>query len=277
MKTFCALLIVLTVWTSDAASYAHRRCGERKAIAAACIYSFNLEESAAVWTNAVATTWGLRDGLSNLRLPSSSPVYQTNGFIGFGIGFNNNEQDYAYIDGSENQGSTYVCMYLVWVKLHSMTGYGMYSSQVIQAKFDNTSTTDQGTGEYQLSLDTAAERFQFYIYDQTTGNSGIVANTFGAPALETWYLVAAYISSDGIATTTIGISVNGGTADTGSTSIVPGTTEPIDTTFGRVDYDLDFQQAYIDLDMPSKFNRPLTQRELRLVLNCGQGRKWPYN
>lgn len=68
-----------------------------------------------------------------------------------------------------------------------------------------------GTGnnrEYMIRYNTATDRFNFYVSNDGTANDGVVADTFGAVTIATWYFIRCWY--DG---TKIYISVNNGTAD----------------------------------------------------------------
>lgn len=97
----------------------------------------------------------------------------------------------------------------VWIKLDSKGALRTFVSK------DNT-----GAGEYCLRYNNSSDRFELLVYSAINTPVSILANTLGSPSTGTWYLLtASYDNTAHVAS----LSVNAGTADTGSvTSVAAG-------------------------------------------------------
>jgi hypothetical protein len=124
--------------------------------------------------------------------------------------------------------------------------------------------------EYVLQYTNASVRFVFTVLDTAGSTIGLVtANTFGAPATATWYLVIAWHDS---VNNVVGISVNAGTADTAVTTGVPadktatfyiGADQAVSNWDGRID-EVGF------------WKKVLTATERTTLYNGGVGRTYPF-
>jgi hypothetical protein len=124
--------------------------------------------------------------------------------------------------------------------------------------------------EYVLQYTNASVRFVFTVLDTAGSTIGLVtANTFGAPSTGTWYLVVAWHDS---VNNLVGISVNGGTADTAATTGVPadktatfyiGADQAVSNWDGRID-EVGF------------WKKVLTATERTNLYNGGAGRTYPF-
>ncbi|KAA3644794.1 MAG: hypothetical protein DWQ07_15420 [Chloroflexi bacterium] len=132
-------------------------------------------------------------------------------------------------------------------------------------------TRDEGGSgrEYWLGYNSVADRFGFYIYNSNGTNVGYVAaNTFGSPSVDQWYYVYAEHDAEN---NTVGISINGGTLDTSSTSGVPSDTSIATVLGGTSTGNLDGR-----LDDWGFWKRLLTNQERTDLYNAGRGWEYPF-
>lgn len=92
-----------------------------------------------------------------------------------------------------------------WVYIHAKNN----SNAII-----NKGDLNAGPWEYQLERRNATDRFRFFVSDGSVSGN-VEATTFGAPTLDTWYLVIAW--HDSVANT-VNITVNAGATDSTSYS-----------------------------------------------------------
>ena len=94
-----------------------------------------------------------------------------------------------------------------WVYLDSKPGAGAFMA--IAGKYVSPNR------EYRLIWDSVDDRFKFQVSDTGANAVTVIASTFGAPALGTWYLVKGW--HDSVANT-INIQINDGAVDSGAHS-----------------------------------------------------------
>ena len=75
--------------------------------------------------------------------------------------------------------------------------------------------------EYDILWNQATDRYRWIVFDGTNLIGDVSANTFGVPALNTWYLVVAWHNA---VANTVSIQINGGVVDVAGTGGVPGDT-----------------------------------------------------
>lgn len=147
-----------------------------------------------------------------------------------------------------------------WVYLDTLA-----VTQILAAKSSNIGAA--ANNEYALYYASTAR----FIFRVSTGavDTLLTANTFGAPALSTWYLVIAWHDS---VNNVIGISVNAGTPDTSAyaSGVVDSTNAfrlGADTQAGR----------YLNgrLDEVAVWKRVLTSNERARLYNAGAGVTYP--
>lgn len=67
-----------------------------------------------------------------------------------------------------------------------------------------------GQREYWLYWNDTNDRFEFRVFNSTTGSNIVTASTFGAPSVDTWYWVMGWVDNTA---NTVNISINDGTVD----------------------------------------------------------------
>jgi hypothetical protein len=116
-----------------------------------------------------------------------------------------NDEYLSHADNADLSTGDITFMLRVWVKLESKRQYGSMVNK----------WTSGGNLEFELIYESGPDRFLFYVSSSGSNAQSVVANNFGAPSTGTWYLLHAWHNAT---TNEIGISVNGGTADTVSWS-----------------------------------------------------------
>ncbi len=150
-----------------------------------------------------------------------------------------------------------------WVNLTSKPAALM----CIAAKFAATS----GNAEYFLYWDNAADRFSFAVYRATDSGKIAVANTLGAPATATWYMVTAWHDA---AADTVNIEANAGVTDSTATT---GALQAAGTAafgIGGVAAGSFFDGAIGEVGF---WKRVLTRQERSWLYNNGRGRTYPFD
>jgi hypothetical protein len=145
--------------------------------------------------------------LSAVNTPTSNP-----GKIGDAVQLTKTDGDYLTIaDNADTSTGNINFSGIVWVYLDSKPA----ATMVIAGK-DTVSNT---TREWLLTWNNTLDRFQFQ-----SGRSGsttvdaVTANTFGAPSLSTWYMIAFGHNAD---SGQVWISVNDGAVDSASRTTGP--------------------------------------------------------
>jgi hypothetical protein len=146
-----------------------------------------------------------------------------------------------------------------WAKLASKPGGG---SMFILGKDGNTT----GTREYDLSYDTATDRFRFHTgRASVTTLDTVTSANLGAVSTGVWYFIAATMDTTG---NVIAIQVNNGTADTLAKTIdPPNTGQPFE--IGRFTGGLNYWDG--DIDEMGVWKRVLNSTELTALYNGGAG------
>lgn len=148
------------------------------------------------------------DSFGTNHLTDINTVGSTTGKIGTCGQFVNTNAEYLSIadNAALSLGASDMTI-TAWVYLDSKSG----GPHCIVSKYQS------GTNEYLLYLDGGLDRFRLLVY--TSGSLvWVTGNTFGAPALSTWYFVVATLT---LSTVTGRLSVNNGTMDSASGSGTP--------------------------------------------------------
>lgn len=159
----------------------------------------------------------------------------------------------------------------MWVYLASKPGNAMAPAGQWAA-----GTTDGAS--WRLQWQNTTDRFRFQVATSVGGAvAGTVpADTLGAPALATWYLLAAFHDP---VTNQIGISVNGGPYDLAATTNTVADATPAFTIgcdlVGGTEAPTRFWDGRID-EVAFWKGRILTPRELRWLYHSGRGRVGPF-
>lgn len=138
-----------------------------------------------------------------------------NNTVGVGTGKFSNAGDFESTNSeylSHTDNATLQCgdtdyVIRAWVQLESKS-----ANRVIVSKLDQVG----GQLDYELAYVAATDRFKLRVFKGGT-DSGITANNFGSPSTATWYLLHAWYDATN---NVLGISVNAGTADTTSLSVL---------------------------------------------------------
>lgn len=133
-----------------------------------------------------------------------------------------------------------------------------------------------GAREWQLDYTASSKRFRFYANNVSDATVIAIANTFGTPSLNTWYLVCGWFDP---ADNKLRISVNGGAADAssaltggmkaaGASGLYVGVAHLGTTSFTN--------GANALIDEVGLWNRPPTSDELTVLYNGGTGITYPF-
>lgn len=194
---------------------------------------------------------------------SGSPTYPT-GKIGKAFGLAAASLQYVFRADEAllrvgSSGFTTTC----WVNLASKPA----SIMTALSKWFGDGVND----EYQVRWNNTGDRFEF-IARRTGTTVTLVANNFGAPATSTWYFVACWYNSS---TQTLYISVNDGTADSGS---LGGAINPSGTGQAKVGRLVLATPRFWDgmIDEVGFWQRTLTASEITALYNGGSGVTYPF-
>lgn len=149
------------------------------------------------------------DSINGYDLTDNNTVGSATGLFGNAADFEegNSESLNRSTDDADLSGGDVKLFFRAWVKIESLTSFnGILSSW-----------GSDGNRSYTLFVNTTSNRFVFTVTPDGAQSSAVdlPANNFGAPSAGVWYLIHAW--HDSVANE-IGISVNGGTADTVSHS-----------------------------------------------------------
>jgi hypothetical protein len=223
-------------------------------------------------TDNLVSFWSLDEASGNaLDAHGSNTLTETSGTIASATGKVSGARDFEagdteHFEIADNASlSTGDIDYTIaaWVQLESL------ATGTIAAKFGTTGNQR----EWRFYYDATASRFRLSV-SPTGASAGTVtasADTFGVPSTGTWYHVVAWHDS---VNNLVGISVNGGTADTTAhaTGSINGTAA---FTVGvRLDPAADYWDGLID--EVGFWKRVLTSSERTELYNAGNGLAYPF-
>jgi hypothetical protein len=122
---------------------------------------------------------------------------------------------------------------------------------------------DGNQNEIAIGYNEVLDRFSFQM-----APGSVTANTFGAPTVDTWYMLSAYYNST---TDKMGISVNAGTVDEADQTTGENTPSVLNFYVGA-QIPLLFAN-HTKVDIIHVWNRVLTQDEVAYMYNGGVGRQ----
>ena len=135
---------------------------------------------------------------------NTGPVNGTPGTIATPLATNylyRSAAEQTLIDGTacDLQPGNFDFAYLVWVKLSTKT-----ADRTVLSRWNSTA----GQGAYDLFYNSTVDRFKWEVAAGPGLFTSVLANTFGSPSINTWYML--YVEHNWT-TKNIGVSVNAGT------------------------------------------------------------------
>jgi len=130
-----------------------------------------------------------------------------------------------------------------------------------------------GQSEYVLQWLNTTDRFRMIVYRATDSAQIAVANSLGAPALDTWYFIVGWNDHTNL---TVNIEVNAGATD--STSLA-GATQAASAAALDIGANSVAGTSYLNGKMAevAKWDRLLTRQERVWLYNNGRGRTFPFD
>lgn len=201
------------------------------------------------------------DSAGSNNLTNSGVTFST-GKVGNAGFFTASESDYMEITDNADVSISADATIQSWVRI-SGTG----SNQNFVSKWGSTAANQ----DYLLYYNSSTSRFQFAVRDAAEVLTQIAANNFGAPSVDTWYLIHAWHDATN---DILGIAVNAGTADTTSYSL--------GVNDSGQSFNLGSQEggtaSFLDgaLDEVAIWKRVLSSAERTELYNSGSGRDYTY-
>lgn len=128
-----------------------------------------------------------------------------------------------------------------------------------------------GGAKNEYFLRYSSSRFSFRLYTEDGGNGSPVANSFGAPSVDTWYFIFCYF--DPVAEAA-GISINDGAIDTGSTWGGLGCDSDGNFGFGALPGTGIAMRGR--MDAWGLWKKKLSATEVTELYNSGAGKEYPF-